>query len=142
MKHLKLSIMLIAAAIFVGACGQAANTPVSNNTAPKSNQTATTPTAPVNAAPDAEVASGKELYALNCMICHKENGKGGKVTVEGKSIDPDDITTDKMKAKADDKFVGYINEGFPDDGMPAFKGKLTDEQIKAVVKHVRSLQGS
>ena len=76
------------------------------------------------------------------MICHKENGKGGKVTVEGKSIDPDDITTDKMKAKADDKFVGYINEGFPDDGMPAFKDKLKPEEVKAIVKHLRTLQGA
>lgn len=142
MKYLKLAVIASTAAIFIAACGQAANSPVANNTAPKANQNAATTAPPANAAPSVEVASGKELYAQNCMICHKENGKGGKVTVEGKSIDPDDITTAKMKQKADEKFVGYINEGFPDDGMPAFKDKLTADQVKAIIKHIRTLQGS
>ncbi len=142
MKYIKLAIVAITAAIFIAACGQAANTPVANNTAPKPNQNATTPVPPVNPAPVAAVADGKELYAQNCMICHKENGKGGKVTVEGKSIDPDDITTAKMKEKADEKFVGYINNGFPEDGMPAFKDKLTPDQVKAIIQHIRTLQGS
>ncbi|MBK7393461.1 MAG: c-type cytochrome [Chloracidobacterium sp.] len=136
MKYLKLALIAATAAIFIAACGQAANTPVVNNTAPKANQNAATP------APVAEVASGQELYAKNCMICHKDTGKGGKVTIEGKSIDPDDITTAKMKEKADEKFVGYINDGFPDDGMPAFKDKLTADQVKAIIKHIRTLQGS
>ena len=138
MKLLKLSITFIALAIFITACGQAANTPVANNTVPKANQN----TATATPATVADITSGKDLYAKNCMICHKENGTGGKITIEGKSIDPNDLTTDKMKAKTDEKLYGYISDGAPDDGMPAFKGKLTDEQIKAVVKHVRSLQGS
>ncbi len=139
MKYLKLTLITATAAIFIAACGQAANTPVANNTAPKANQNAAAPATP---APVDETAMGKELYAANCMICHKDSGKGGKVTIEGKSINPDDITTEKMKAKADEKFVGYINNGFPDDGMPAFKDKLTADQVKAIVKHIRTLQGS
>ena len=27
--------------------------------------------------------------------------------------------------------------GFPEDGMPAFKGKLTDQEIKDVVAYIR-----
>ncbi len=138
MTNLKLSITLFALAIFIAACGQAANTTVANNSVSKTNQN----TAAATPAPVADVASGKDLYAKNCMTCHKENGTGGKVTVDGKSIDPPDITTEKMKAKSDDKYYTYIAEGFPEDGMPGFKGKLTDEQIKAVIKHVRTLQGS
>ena len=142
MKYLKLALIAVTTAIFIAACGQAANTPVANNTAPKANQNAAAPAPAASAAPVDEAALGKELYAKNCMICHKDTGKGGKVTIEGKSIDPDDITTAKMKEKADDKFVGYINEGFPEDGMPAFKDKLTADQVKAIIKHVRTLQGS
>ena len=55
-------------------------------------------------------------------------------------LDPDDITTAKMAAKSDEKLTEYIVNGFPDDGMPAFKDKMTPEQIKAVIKHVRTLQ--
>ena len=138
MTNLKLTIAFIAFAVFIAACGQAANTQVANNAAPKANQNAVTATP----APAADVATGKDLYAKNCMICHKENGTGGKVTIEGKSIDPNDLTTDKMKNRSDEKLFSGISEGATDDGMPAFKGKLTEDQIKAVVKHLRSLQGA
>ena len=74
------------------------------------------------------------------MTCHRDSGKGGKVTIEGKTINPDDITTAKQKAKTDEKIYSYISDGFPDDGMPAFKDKLTDAEIKSIIKHVRTLQ--
>ena len=136
MNRLKLSLLLTALAIFIIACNQASNTQVAKNDAPKSNQAAT----PAPATPVDEIAMAKELFTTNCMICHKDSGKGGKVTIEGKSIDPVDLTSVKMKGKSDDKMFQYVSDGSPDDGMPAFKGKLTDDQIKSVVKHVRTLQ--
>ena len=137
MQYLKLSLLLIALAIFIIACNQTSNTPVAKNEAPKTNQAAT----PAPATPVDETAVVTELYAKNCMICHKDSGKGGKVTIDGKSLNPIDLTSDKMKNRSDDKLVSQISEGSTDDGMPAFKGKLTDDQIKSIVKHVRSLQG-
>jgi mono/diheme cytochrome c family protein len=74
------------------------------------------------------------------MTCHKDSGKGGKVTVDGRTMDPDDITTAKMKAKSDEKLFGYIHDGIEDEGMPAFKDKMTKDEITAVVQHVRTLQ--
>jgi mono/diheme cytochrome c family protein len=83
---------------------------------------------------------GVELYTAKCMICHKDNGTGGKVTIEGKTLKPADLTTAKMKSRADDKLAQMISEGAPEDGMPAFKGKLSDDQIKSVVQYIRTLQ--
>jgi len=138
MKGVKVSILIAAVAIFIAACGQAATT---NNNITVVNKAATPAPAEPSATID-QVEFAKGLYAKNCAICHKDSGKGGKVTVDGKTIEPDDITTAKMKAKSDEKLSEYISEGFPDDGMPAFKEKLTPDQIKAVVRHVRVLQGS
>jgi cytochrome c5 len=138
MDRLKLAVILFAIAIFAIACGQAANAPTSNNAVANTGQN-------TNAAPSAtldQAALDKDLYAKNCMICHKDSGKSGKVTIDGKTIDPPDITTAKMKGKSDDKYNDYISEGFPDDGMPAFKDKLSPDQIKAIIRHVRVLQGS
>ncbi len=141
MKFIKISLVLSAAALFAIACSQTATTPNTANTTANVNKPASTPTAtPQTAAPTDEVAMGKDLYIANCSQCHTDTGKGGKVTVDGKTLNPDDITTAKMAAKPDEKFIGYINDGFPDDGMPAFKDKLTPDQVKAVIKHVRSLQ--
>ena len=147
MKFMKVGFVLVCAVIFAVACNQAANTPniAKNVNAGNSSTNSTKPADPTLAPavpPVGEVADGKKIYSTNCMICHQESGKGGKVTVEGKQLEPDDLTNAKMKAKSDEKLTGYIVDGAPDDGMPAFKGKLTDDQIKAVVQHLRSLQGS
>lgn len=135
----KVLIIIASISAFAAACGQTAtnSTPtVANNSAPV---TAAPPN--TNAANTVDQAlNGKELYAKNCMICHKETGKGGKLTLEGKTINPDDLTTAKMADKTEEKLYEYISEGFPDDGMPAFKDKLKDAEIKAIVSHVRTLQ--
>ena len=130
MKEIKIATTLAFSAIFAMACGQASNTAVD-----KVTPSTPAPTAVVSRAPD-----GKELFALNCMICHKESGKGGKVTIEGKSINPEDLTADKMKKMTDEKLIGYVRDGIEDEGMPAFKDKITAEEIRAVVAHVRILQ--
>ncbi len=85
-------------------------------------------------------ASGSDLYKQNCMICHKDTGKGGKITIEGKSLNPIDLTSARTKAKSDDKLLAEIKEGMPDDGMPAFGAKLSDEQITMIISHFRTLK--
>ena len=122
----------------VGACSQKA---VNSNTS--SNAAKVDTPAPASSASPAEVqglVSGAKLYATNCMTCHQDSGKGGKVTVDGKTMEPDDLTSAKMKAKTDEKLYSYIADGIVDEGMPAFKDKMTVEEMKAVVKHVRDLQ--
>jgi len=104
------------------------------------NTNAKAPSTPQPAETGDELSAGKELYAAKCTICHKDTGQGGKVTVEGKNLKPADLTSEKMKARSDDKMVAGISEGAPDDGMPAFEDKLTKDQIKSIVKYVRSLQ--
>lgn len=141
MNIFKLAIIITAAAVFAIACGQSATTPNVMNTIVNSTKPGNiAPPAPPQAVDD--VAMAKDLYATNCMTCHKDSGKGGKMTVDGKSIEPNDLTTAKMAAKTDEKLTQYLVEGFPDDGMPAFKDKLTADQMKLIVKHLRSFQKS
>jgi mono/diheme cytochrome c family protein len=141
MNHLKLGLVLLAATAFVVSCSQPASTPNTKNAVANANNTvATTPAQP--AATVDELALAGDLYSKNCMICHKDTGKGGKVTIEGKSLDPIDLTSAKVKARSDDKLLSQIKDGSPEDGMPAFKEKLTDDQIKSLVKHLRKLQAN
>lgn len=139
MTHIKTVLILLTVAVFVVACTQSAPTPNVSNTAANASKAIEPPPAQKAPPPD-DVTIARNLYTTHCMTCHKDNGKGGKTTVDGKEINPDDITTAKQKAKSDEKIYGYIRDGFPDDGMPAFKDKLKDEEIKLVVKHVRALQ--
>jgi mono/diheme cytochrome c family protein len=131
-KKIKIAMILACAVIFTMACGQTPNTAVD-----KVTPSTPAPTPVISRAPD-----GKELYALNCMICHKESGKGGKITIEGKSLNAEDLTKEKFIKASDEKLFGYVTDGIEDEGMPAFKDKMTPEEIRAVVAHVRTLQGN
>lgn len=134
MSHLKLFCVINALVVFVFGCGQS---PVANNAATGNAKASPTP-APASTP---AVADGKELYALNCMICHQETGRGGRVSVNGKNLNVEDLTEDKLKKASDEKLIGYVTNGIEDEGMPAFKDKLKPEEIKAIVAHVRALQG-
>ncbi|MEZ5425757.1 MAG: cytochrome c [Pyrinomonadaceae bacterium] len=136
MKLLKTVIILSALTFFIAACGQ--DPPGSNGkTNGNSGQTAEnkTPSQP-SSTPD-ELASAAKIYKEKCSRCHQEDGTGGKVEIEGTTINAEDLTSDKMKKIDDEKFVKYIENGVPDEGMPAFKGKLTDQEIKDVIKYIR-----
>jgi mono/diheme cytochrome c family protein len=143
MNRFKIMIIALLTAAVAVACSSATNvTHTSNNNAGTSANVAGTPQAPAtNALSNSTAAvSGKEIYATNCMICHKDDGKGGKVTVEGKNLKVDDLTTEKMQKRDDAKLAKEILEGVPDEGMPSFQGKLTDEEVRSIVQHIRSLQ--
>jgi mono/diheme cytochrome c family protein len=97
-----------------------------------------TPAAAPTATPSDALAASRDLYKTNCAKCHQDSGKGGKTVVDGKNINPKDLTGDKMKKRDDEKLFDDIAEGSPDDGMPAFKGKLSDAQINEVIRYIRA----
>ena len=134
-------LLVCASALFIAACNTTGPVPNQSNAArTNTNTNAKAPSTPQPAETGDELSAGKELYAAKCTICHKDTGQGGKVTVEGRNLKPADLTSEKMKARSDEKMVAGISEGAPDDGMPAFEDKLTKDQIKSIVKYVRSLQ--
>lgn len=135
MRNLKI-IIVISVLCLVIACGNngPANTAVNNTAA--GNKTGTSSNA-APATPADELASGKALYEKNCAACHGEDGTGGKKTIEGKTIDAENLTEDKFKRAEDAKIFKYIHDGVEDEGMPAFKDKLTEAQINEVIKYVR-----
>lgn len=125
------SLIVIALFVLSLACGGTTETNISAN---KSTATAA-PTS--SATPIDELAMGRKLFSQNCANCHKEDGTGGKVTIEGKTIKPDNLTSDKIKKFDDDKITGYIFNGVEDEGMPAFGEKLSEAQIREIVNYVR-----
>ena len=135
MKILKLCLCLSAIALFIFACtdNKPANTSSNNTTASNANK-ATTPQA---TAPADELASAKKIYSEKCERCHKPDGTGGETDIEGKKIKPPNFTSDRMKKESDEDFIKTIENGEKEDGMPSFKGKLTDEEIKSLVKLIR-----
>jgi len=137
MKILKLCLVLSAIGLFIFACSgnKPTNTSTANVNKPAANSNTPTNTQPT-AAVD-ELASAKKIFSEKCVRCHKEDGTGGETDIEGTKIKAPNFTSDRMKKETDQDFTETIENGERDEGMPSFKGKLTDEEIKNLVKLIR-----
>ena len=127
MKGMTLVLCAVVALIVVG-CGDASRT--TNSPAPSAAQTPATTTS----TPD-EFAAARANYKKTCIACHGETGEGGPVTVEGKRLKVPSFKSEHAAKEPDKEFLEQIHEG--GDGMPAFKDKLSEQEIADLVKFIR-----
>ena len=86
-------------------------------------------------------ADAKAIWAKDCAKCHGEDGAGK--TKMGEKLGVKDYTDAKVQAEMkDDKMVKAIKEGIKADDKTKMKAfsDLTDDEVKALVAHVRSLK--
>ena len=88
-------------------------------------------------------ADVQENWTKNCAACHGKDGKGE--TKAGKKAEVKDLTDAKYQASfTDEQMFKQIKEGMKDKNgvvkMKAFGATLSDEEIKALVAHVRGLK--
>ena len=136
MKTLKIVMIFAALALFAAACGKTETTNTTSNANTAKSNANTAPTAAATATPD-ELAAVKKIYSEKCAGCHKDNGTGGEKDIDGVKIKVPDFTSEKLKGEPDNEFVDAITNGYKEDGMPAFKGKISDQEIKDLVKLIR-----
>ena len=89
-----------------------------------------------------QAADAKALWDANCAQCHGKSGNAD--TKMGKALSAKNLTDPKVQtAFTDAKATQSIKEGVKQNGkttMKAFGGKLTDDEIKALVAYVRTLK--
>ncbi len=140
MKFIKIGSILLTAALFAIACSQTSTT---NSADPSNADGANKPIVAVNTIPQPsamldELAAARKNYTENCVKCHKEGGVGGTSEVDGKKIKAPNFTSARMMKDNDDaSWIESIQEGIPDEGMPAYKDKLSEQEIKDLVKLIR-----
>jgi cytochrome c6 len=87
-------------------------------------------------------ADAKTNWANNCTPCHGPTGKAD--TKMGKLLNAKDLADPKVQAGfTDSQAAEAIKNGVKKGGktmMKAFGGKLSDEEIKALVAYVRTLK--
>jgi cytochrome c6 len=76
------------------------------------------------------------LFKAKCSTCHAPDGSGS--TQMGKTLGAPDLRSDDVQKKTDGQLIDAITNGVGKK-MPAYKGKLTDPQIKDLVGYVRGL---
>jgi cytochrome c553 len=91
-------------------------------------------------ASSAKAADVAENWGKHCASCHGKDGKGQ--TKAGKMAGAKDMTDAAYQAELkDDKALKSVKEGIKDKGkdlMKPFAEKLSDDEIKALIAHVRT----
>lgn len=80
--------------------------------------------------------SGAATYKAKCAMCHGADGLAA--TPMAKSMKVLSFKAPAMVKASDAQFIASTRDG--KNKMPAYKGKLTDAQIKEVVAYIRTLQ--
>jgi len=75
-------------------------------------------------------ARGEKVYAANCAVCHKPDGKGAGPI---KPVDGSPVVMDADKAKQ----IAVLLNGQNNGAMPAWKG-LSDTEIAAVITYTKN----
>ncbi len=85
-----------------------------------------------NPSPDSVAASA--TFRTKCAMCHGQDGAGSAV---GKSMNVPDLRAPMVQNVPDAELAQVISNG--KGGMPPFKSSLSEDQIRALVTHIRSL---
>lgn len=91
---------------------------------------------PKTSAPPLQKVDVAGLYATNCLSCHGVDGTGNALRVAFPTI-PDLTNSAWQKTQSEELFVSRIHDG-KDPTMPAFKDKLSAEQIHALAIYARA----
>jgi mono/diheme cytochrome c family protein len=83
----------------------------------------------------AAAQSAADLYKTKCAACHGPEGRGD--TPAGKKFGARDFHSEEVQKKTDKELFDVTKNG--KEKMPKYDGKLTDDQIRDLVKYVREL---
>lgn len=81
-------------------------------------------------------AGGAETFKAKCASCHGADGAGQ--TGMGKKMGLRDLGSADVQKQTDAQLTAIIADG--KGKMPAYGAKLSAEEIKALVAHMRSLK--
>ena len=79
--------------------------------------------------------SGADIYKAKCQSCHGAEGTPNPGIAKEMGVKP--VSDPSVKSLSEAQMITDTTNGKAK--MPAFKGKLTDAQIKASVDYFRSL---
>jgi cytochrome c6 len=75
------------------------------------------------------------LYKSKCQVCHGADGKG---SAAGQKLGAKDFHSPEVQKQTDAELIEITKQG--KGKMPGYDKKLTDDQIKQLIKYIRSLK--
>jgi cytochrome c6 len=90
---------------------------------------------PIAASTAFAASDGAAVYKTKCASCHGADGSGQ--TAMGKSLKLRDLGSADVQKQTDKELYSLTSDG--KGKMPAYKGKLTEADINALVAHMRTM---
>jgi mono/diheme cytochrome c family protein len=81
-------------------------------------------------------ADGAAVYKAKCASCHAADGSGSSPM--GKKMGLRDLGSADVQKQTDEQLTAIVADGKAK--MPAYGAKLSAEEIKALVAHMRSMK--
>jgi mono/diheme cytochrome c family protein len=82
------------------------------------------------------LAGSADTYKTKCSACHGVNGAGD--TMIGRNLQLRSLASPEVQKLTDDELFVIISKG--KNKMPSFDHKLSQDQIRELVKHIRALK--
>ena len=76
-----------------------------------------------------------DLYKTRCQGCHSSDGRASGI---GKKLGAKDFQDPEVAKMSEAELVKIIGNG--KNKMPPYKGKLTDDEIKALAKYIKEMR--
>ena len=127
MERMKAFVFWVGVVVFVVFAATAASGVSSPGDTRKGNSSTVSPT----------VSRGRGVYAANCARCHGSDGTGH--TTMGEMTQARDLTDAAWQSRRSTaRMIASVTNGRGE--MPAFKRKLSRQEIAAAVAYVRTLK--
>ena len=85
---------------------------------------------------DASIATGKKLYAHECLDCHGKAGQGDGPGAKDLELKPPSLRSDDFQSQSDGALFYKITKGRSE--MPSYRKSLTDDERWHVVNYLRT----
>ncbi|MCI3205551.1 MULTISPECIES: cytochrome c [Pandoraea] len=91
------------------------------------------------------IARGARIYALQCVACHGDDGRGEGPLAQTLRRWPPTMASALLSRRADGELFWHVLYGMHDDQgvtMPGFVGRLSDREVWAALDYMRVLSAS
>jgi mono/diheme cytochrome c family protein len=128
-------LLFVSAVVLFGIAVSSASGPTPQEAAPATASGQKNPVKPT----EKSQARAKELYTMDCAVCHGDNGNGKTDLAKDMQLTLDDWTDPKtLAAKSDGELFNIIRNG-KDKMPPEDLGRAKDDEVWNLVIYIRDL---
>ncbi|HXF94412.1 MAG TPA: cytochrome c [Nitrospiraceae bacterium] len=86
-----------------------------------------------------DAPTGKVLYETHCQRCHGRTGLGDGPRSGDLRVPPANLQSATLQAKSDEQLLTSIEFGVVTSPMHAWRGQLSEQELREVLSYVRRL---